>query len=356
MNIPGKWRNYLHQSYKQQQLKKHNLQYLFLELSRKCNLNCLHCGSDCKHQNNNPELSLQSWLLILDYLKTTFNPLPAIILTGGEPLLYKHLLVVAEKLKQHNFRWGMVTNGLLLTPQLINRLINCNMQSVTVSLDGTENSHNWLRNSPVAYKKVLDGLQLLTQSNLVFTDVVTCVNPQNLTELSKIAETLITIGIRNWRLFRIFPSGRAEHNDNLVLSFDKTQQLLHWIKTHKPELKKRNLHVNLSCEGWIPVIDDVKVRDNLFFCRSGINVASILSDGTITGCSNNQSQFFQGNILTHDFALLWNNSFDNLRNRNWLSNTICANCEYLSTCNGGSAHLWHNNKIKPEFCYMNNLL
>lgn len=347
-----KVRNKLHKSYKNISTKEHQLQYLFLEITRKCNLNCLHCGSDCKKETRTPELTTDSWLKIIDYIYQTFSTHVAIIVTGGEPFMHPDFETIINHLNNYKLRWGMVTNAMSLNKQKIDLIVKNNINSLTISADGMEKSHNKLRNHPKAYQKLTEALTLTGQTNIKYKDAVTCVYPDNLNELDKIAKLLIEKKMTSWRLFRIFPSGRAKNNPALQLTFEQTQKMVDWIKTNKKQLARQKLNVNLSCEGWLPFELDTKVRDFPFFCRAGINIASILADGNITGCTNNHSMFYQGNILYDNFFNVWQNRFQKFRQRTWIKQTDCQNCEYLKYCQGNSIHLWEENNKKPNFCYV----
>ena len=352
MVLKTKIKSKLHSIYKKIEIKEHKLSYLFLEITRKCNLNCLHCGSDCKADINFPELTTESWFKIIDYFEKTYSKSLALILTGGEPLIHPDIYKITKYIKNKGMRWGMVTNGISLSKSKLDRLIEAGIYSITLSLDGLEENHNWLRNSPNAFKKTFSALQEIGKSNIYFKDVVTCVSPKNLYELNDIANLLIENNIENWRIFRIFPSGRAKNNADLSLTFEQTQKMLNFIAKNKKSYFKKGLNLNLSCEGWVTMDKDIQVRDNPFFCRAGVNIASVLSDGTITGCTNNSEAFHVGNILKDNFANLWENNFDIFRERKWLENTNCTNCKHIKQCNGSSIHLWETLKDKkPKFCY-----
>ncbi len=341
----------LHRSYKNLETRSHELIYLFLEITRRCNLNCLHCGSDCTSREQSPELTTTSWLKIIDYFSRYFSPRLNFILTGGEPLLHPDLLTIADALQAARRRWGMVSNAQLHTPDVLNALMARGLSSMTLSLDGAEQSHDHLRHRPGAYHKTLAALHLLGQSKLEYKDVVTCVYPRNLGELEGVAEILLAAGIKSWRLFRIFPSGRAHDNSELLLDAEQTRWLLQWIRDHRPRLKKRGLQVDFSCEGYMPWQWDTAVRSEPFFCRAGINIASILADGSITGCSNNQSRFTQGNILRDNFTQVWEEGFLDFRDRQWASTGKCAKCREWKYCQGSSIHLWQDGSDEVGFCY-----
>jgi radical SAM protein with 4Fe4S-binding SPASM domain len=351
LNLKTNLQSRLHNIYKEREIKNHHLQYVFLEITKRCNLNCLHCGSDCKKEVLSAELTTDSWIKIITYLKNRFSKSIAFVITGGEPLMNSDVYKIGSFINENGMRWGMVTNGIMLNLNHLDNLIKSGISSITLSLDGLADSHNWLRNNESAFTRTIQALKIIAQSDIEFRDVVTCVSPKNIHELENIAQLLIEHGIPNWRLFRIFPSGRALSNPELKLSFDKTKQLLQWIKVNRPVYLKKGLNMNLSCEGWIPFEQDKKLRDFPFFCRSGINIASILSDGTITGCSNNSEGFHVGNILNDNFGYLWENHFELFRTKKWLANTVCADCKHIKSCKGSSIHLWDLGDSKPKFCY-----
>ncbi|MBN2441819.1 MAG: SPASM domain-containing protein [Spirochaetales bacterium] len=249
-------------------------------------------------------------------------------------------------------RWGMVTNGFALTRQKCDELIDAGIYSITLSLDGTEKSHNYIRNNNLAFKRAKEALDLLGSSKVPTVDVVTCVYPKNIEELDEIASLLLDANIKLWRLFRIFPSGRARKNREILLSFDQTCKMVDWVEKNRPLLKNQGLSVSLSCEGYLPFHRDRKVRDQPFFCRAGINIASILCDGTVTGCPNNDPTFYEGNIIKEDFIRMWLRGFSRFRKREWIKETECARCHELKYCMGGSIHLWELGKKKPRFCYV----
>jgi len=355
MSVLTNIKSNIYQYYKQLEIAEHRLQYLFLELTQRCNLNCLHCGSDCKAASNKPELTTESWLRIIDYMHQHYGNSLSFVITGGEPLLHKDLNLIGNYIHQKNMRWGTVTNGILLNHNRMKALENSGIYSLTLSIDGLEQSHNFLRNYSSAFRKLIIALDALGNSQIKYKDAVTCVYPNNLNELNQIAELLLSKGINSWRLFRIFPSGRAKNNPLLELSFAQTQQLLAWIAQNKKPLKTKGLDVNLSCEGYLPFQEDIKLRDQPFFCRAGISIASILSDGTITGCTNNHQSFHEGNMITDNFGKIWENGFQKFRQRDWIENTVCAHCEYIKYCQGGSIHLWELPSDKPKFCYVKDL-
>ena len=91
--------------------------------------------------------------------------------------------------------------------------------------------------------------------------------------------------------------------------------------------------MKFSCEGFTAKYE-TEVRDGFFFCRAGINIASVLVDGSISACPNIDREFAQGNIYNDNFMDVWENRFDIMRNRKWMKTGICKNCKMFKWCRG----------------------
>lgn len=332
-----------------------DLKYLFFEITLDCNLTCIHCGSDCNSNNFTKTgdfiLSKDQWLEFIDYLSLNFNSKEiTIVITGGEPLTYVHLDEITRHLKAKGFRWGMVTNGYLLNEKRLKVLLENGITNATVSLDGLEKAHSYLRNKSGDYDKVLHAVKLINSYN-IYSDVVTCVNSHNISELDKIAELLLELGVKRWRLFSILSKGRAVLDKSIILNRSQWNMLLEWISANKKKYAKRGLNINFSCEGYFKKKVDKKIRDFPYFCRAGINIAGILSDGSITGCPNISRSFIQGNILKDDFKTVWTKKYEEYRNKEIIRNGKCSKCREWKKCEGSSMHLYDDNKELIGLCH-----
>lgn len=198
--------------YRKTEISLHELQYLFWECTHRCNLKCIHCGSDCKQNSSIPDMPVSDFLQITEEIKNEYDPKDIMIaITGGEPLMRTDIELCGTELAKQGYSWGMVTNGILLSKQRLDSLMNAGLRSVTVSLDGLEANHNWMRNKK-CYEDVIKSIALLVEQNGLVFDIVTCINQRNCNELNEIKELLISIGVKKWRLFTISPTGRAKDN------------------------------------------------------------------------------------------------------------------------------------------------
>jgi radical SAM enzyme (rSAM/lipoprotein system) len=276
------------------------------------------------------------------------NPkLITVVITGGEPLIRKDIEFVGEELRKLGFRWSIVTNGMAYTAERHKKLLSAGMGALTLSIDGIDEDHNWLRQNPNSFNKVTEALYLLSQTPRVNFDVVTCVNPHNINKLETLYTFLLSKGLKNWRLFTIAPKGRAANNESLQLSAEQMKRLMLFIKQKRLEDK---MHVNFSCEAYVGTYE-TEVRDGFFFCRAGIQIASILCDGSINACPNIDRGFSQGNIYENNFPEIWNNNFQIMRDRSWTKKEKCATCKEYKWCKGSGFHLWNAEDKKLLQCH-----
>ena len=349
-SIPFKKRLALNvfRKYVKVQTIQHELSYLFWECTLRCNLNCLHCGSDCRKDAFTKDMPYKDFLNVISHISDNVNPNKTmIVITGGEPLLRNDLELCGKELYNMGFPWGIVSNGYTLKKDRLQSLIDSGLCAITISLDGFASSHNWLRGRPDSWEKAMKAIQMIVKAHDPVYDVVTCVNKKNIHELDRLKELLIEEGVRKWRIFTIVPIGRATENTMLDISGSQFKMIMDFIKKTREENK---INISYGCEGFLGNYEN-EVRNGFFFCRTGINIASILADGFISACPNINHQFIQGNIYAHDFWEIWNNKFQVMRNRDWTKKGICAKCDVYKWCKGNGMHLHSPDKKDVLRCH-----
>lgn len=111
-----------------------------------------------------------------------------IVFTGGEPLLRNDIEDIGMKLYHKGFPWGIVSNGMALTEKRLTSLLNSGLRSLTISLDGLEESHNWLRGNVQSYYRAVNAIKLLPKTQDLIYDVVSCINRKNFHELGQMRD------------------------------------------------------------------------------------------------------------------------------------------------------------------------
>jgi len=325
----------------------HELNTLFWECTLRCNLSCLHCGSDCKAAANVPDMPAKDFFKVIEEITPQVNPnRTMIIFSGGEALLRNDLEACGLALYRRGFPWGVVSNGMLLNRKRLDSLLAAGLHAVTISLDGFEESHNWLRQHPQSFAKALNAVQMLTKEKEIVWDVVTCVNQKNIEQLPEFKDFLIGIGVKNWRIFTIFPVGRAARFPELQLSDAAFTLVLDFIRATR---KENRINLSYGCEGFLGSYE-MEVRDHFYQCYAGINVASVLADGSISACPSIRANYNQGSIYTDHFMEVWNNRFLPFRQREWAKKGDCADCSFFRYCEGNGMHL-HDEEGNLLFCH-----
>ncbi|MBN1757902.1 MAG: TIGR04133 family radical SAM/SPASM protein [Chitinispirillaceae bacterium] len=316
----------------------HELHYLFWECTLRCNMSCLHCGSDCMRDSATPDMPVEHFLGVLDRIASYTKPSRVVVaITGGEPLMREDLAEAGLKINRRGFPWGMVTNGYLLTAEKMEQLLASGIRYLTISLDGLADDHEWLRGKKDAYRRACRAIGLAARARekgLSF-DVVTCVNRRNIRQLDRIQHRLVELGAANWRLTTIFPKGRAAENGELKLDGTQLTQLMDFIAATRREGK---IDASYGCDSFLGGYE-MEVRRAPFFCWAGVNIGSVLVDGSISACPSLRADYIQGNIYQDDFIDVWNNRFAVMRKRKWLKSGECAECKLWNLCLGNGLHL-----------------
>jgi radical SAM protein with 4Fe4S-binding SPASM domain len=270
-----------------------------------------------------------------------------VAITGGEPILRKDLPQCGSILRKHGFHWGIVTNGYAYTPDMHRSLLGAGMGSLTLSLDGLETAHNWLRANGQSFGRALKALDLISSAGQLSYDVVTCVNPRNIDDLEQMKDLLIAHKTMPWRLTTISPIGRASGSGEMQLSPLQLKQMMDFIARSRCD---KRMKINYSCEAYVGEYE-TKVRDYYFFCHAGVNIASVLIDGSISACPNISRSFAQGSIYNDDLLDVWENRFGIMRDRSWTKKGICQGCRDFKNCFGGAMHLWNEKKDGIMICH-----
>lgn len=326
----------LHRRLKKTHRKEHPLRQLFWECTWRCNLSCRHCGSDCKSSSSLPDMPAADFLRVVDSLLPHVDPHRLnVVITGGEPLVRDDIEYVGSQLYDREMPWGIVTNGLLLTSSRLENLRAAGLHNITISLDGLEEDHNWMRNHPGSFKRAYEAIRLAAKASDLNFDVVTCVKRRSLPRLMELKELLVDAGVKKWRLFTIFPAGRAADYPEFNLTREETEILMRFIVDTR---KEGRIKASFCCEGFLGNYEG-KVRDNFFECQAGVTVGSVLLDGGIGACPSIRADYRQGNIYKDDFWDVWQNRFGQNRDRSWMRCGDCADCRFWRYCEGNGMHL-----------------
>lgn len=338
--------------YREQELRPHpKLHSLFFELTVKCNEHCRHCGSWCGDIKEQNALSLAEWKEILDHAKKEFagDPRFRLCITGGEPLLYPHFEELLSYADELGIPWGMTSNGTLITPEIAAMLKRTRMRTISISVDGLEETHDWFRMSPGSYQKTLQGIQnLLNEKCFHHVQITTVVHHRNFHQLEEMYRTFSETGVHSWRVINVEPMGRAKDDPELELTPEQYVELFAFIR------EKRfagPMEVSYGCSHYLGDEIEREVRPWYFLCNAGIYTASIRYNGDIGACLDipARPETIQGNIRERSLKDVWENRFEIFRT-DYRKVGKCADCEDYVFCAGDSFHSWDFERMEPMLC------
>lgn len=335
-----------------QYLAEHpRLRLLFFELTTQCNLKCRHCGSRCPSQGHYDQIDTGTVLKTIDTVAARMPPGSMMFcLTGGEPLLHRDWFAICKHIASKGLSWGMTTNGTLITPQTIAQMKEARMQTISVSIDGLKESHEWQRGVSGCFDKAVYGLQLLADSKAFrCVQATTVVNTRNLHELPLLRAHLEPLGIDSWKIIATEPIGDAIGQKDLFLSPAQYKQMLDFIIETR---KASKMEVTYGCSHFLPEKYEKTVRGFHFHCGAGTFIASISAKGEILACLDidDRERTLQGNIYNDNFWDVWENGFQLFRQPRNLSHSQCAQCPEKDFCRGDSWHTWDFAHQQPKIC------
>lgn len=286
---------------------------VYLELTRACNLKCIHCL-------NNSGIKQKDELTKEDLLKLIKNfsslGVQEIRFTGGEPLLFNGIYDLIKFATEEGICTSLGTNGTLITKEVAKKLKESGLKKVVVSIDGNKKTHDKIRGKK-NYQKAMNGLKYLKQND-INVRVNSVIMKSNMDDVIKLAKKMsrkkITIFIR-----RFISSGRGKELENNMLNkkdYDYVRNKLQKELTKKTYV---NGHYLRNDEG---VNSRIKLPFEIRGCKAGQRAITILLNGDINLCGFLAAQDFPkvGNIKElDDFLDFWilinkNDHLLNLRN------------------------------------------
>ncbi|MCR5272754.1 MAG: radical SAM protein [Lachnospiraceae bacterium] len=339
--------------YKESLRKDPKLKSLFIEATLRCNEHCVHCGSNCGDLVLKDEVEDKQIIEALEILKEDLilesEPLPFISVTGGEPLLRKGLCDMMRQIHDMGYKWGMTTNGTLITEEVAKGLKNAGMYSVSISLDGYGKTHDEFRQKEGAYEEALKGFDNLIKAEIPVCMITTVVHKKNIGELDSIYEELVLHKVKNWRIINVEPIGRACKNKEIMLDSKDYKYVIDYIASRSDDA---NMDVIYSCNHYLGLPNERKVRPWYFFCRAGIQVASIQYNGDICACLDieRRPEFNYGNIKKDRIYDVWKNGFRVFREHKEEKSEMCKKCPEKENCQGGGYHTWDFETNNPRIC------
>lgn len=319
-------------------------------ITRSCNLKCLHCYSDSESKKYSGELSTDEAKLVIDDLAR--YEIPVLLFSGGEPLVRSDIFELARYAKEKGLRIVLSTNGALITSDVACKIKESGFSYVGVSLDGMEKTHDHFRGVSGAFARTVSGIRELVALKQK-TGLRLTLTPYTIDEIDALFEFILREKIQRVCFYHLVPSGRGKSLFSIDLAqiragveriIQKTNEIISsgyplevlTVDNHSDApflyLKLRKEKSQRATD----VYNYLKWNGGALY-SSGIGIASIDAQGNVHP-DQFWSHYLLGNVRRQKFSEIWSNAneplLQKLRNRKEFVKGRCKACQFFYLCGG----------------------
>src|SRR5256885_1434815 len=318
--------------------------------TKTCNLECIHCYASARKAKFPGEMTTEEGRAMIDDL-ADFH-VPALLMSGGEPLIRPDILELAEYATQKGIRITFSTNGILITDEKAKRLKEIGVTYCGISIDGAEPRHDVMRGKVGAYQETLKGIRNCRKHDIRVGLRFTATN-DNIDDLDTIFRIVEQEDIGRLCIYHLVYSGRGAYLSGIDVPLEKKRVFMDKLIRQTDQWNREGREVEVMtvdnhADGpyiylWLlendparaPYAYDLVMKNG--GNRTGGAIGAIDTFGFV-----HPDQFSQhhvvGNIRERKFSEIWTDPhvslLAGLRNRREKLRGRCASCKWLSCCNG----------------------
>ena len=329
--------------------EQHPLRYLFMEVTRKCNLACRYCGSNCTPKGQGEEMPIEKWIELLRHVADNFDAKKVMLaIMGGEPLIKEGIYDLFAEAQKLGFPYGIVSNGCFIDEEAAKKLVSLGIGSISLSMDSIPEYNDMFRGKGSAEKTARAVNNLHAAGYKGILEILSSLTNVTADHLDEMRTFVAELRVPRWRLVPVFAIGRAKDHDYLV----STEQLKNILAYVAKGRKDGKLPVpEFGEESYLGCFND-DVRPAKFTCNAGLTVAGVMFDGKVGACPELGPDFIQGDLKEDTFTNIWNKRYQIFRDRSWTKKLgPCAKCKSFKYCHGGSLHLYPDTKTPISRCF-----
>jgi radical SAM protein with 4Fe4S-binding SPASM domain len=314
--------------------------YAVWELTLACDLSCRHCGSRAGRARAD-ELSTAEAIDLAGQMADL--GVQEVALIGGEAYLHEGWTEVIAAIRARRMQCTLVTGGRGMTAERARAAARAGVQSVAVSIDGAEATHDRLRASAGSYAAAVAALGRCREAGMQVA-VNTQINRLSVADLPHVLDVLLREGARGWQLQLTVPVGRAADEPEVLLQPYDLVSVFPLLAELKARCDANNVILlagnNIGYFGpYEHILRSYCRGGHRGSCEAGLTTLGIEANGDIKGCpSLPTASWVGGNIREHRLKDIWERSAplrhtrDRTRAELW---GYCAECYYGDECRAG---------------------
>ena len=319
-------------------------------MTRRCNLKCLHCYITAEDKNYSGELTLTQAKTMIDDLAKI--KIPVLLFSGGEPLLRKDIFELGSYADSNGIRIVLSSNGTLITPEIAAKIKEAGFQYVGVSIDGTETTHDHFRQKKGAFAEAITGIQNCVEAGIKAGARLT-INEHNYESLAEVMAIVEKENILRFCMYHLVYAGRGKEIAKDDISKEQSRKVIEMLVDKVIDWRDRGISVEIlttdnHADG-VYILKYIKknqperlaeVKELLEMhggCSAGTKMANIDYLGNVHPC-----QFWGhvtlGNVKEKPFSQIWsdpdNEFLKDLRQLRKKIKGRCGQCLYKNICGG----------------------
>ncbi|MBF0530726.1 MAG: heme b synthase [Deltaproteobacteria bacterium] len=329
------------------------------EVTRACNLACLHCRAAAIDFPDPGQLDTAEGLRLIDQIAAMSRE-TILILTGGEPLLRPDIFDLASHGTAVGLKVVMAPNGTMITAERAKRMKESGIQRISVSIDGaTAKDHDYFRGVIGAFDGLIAGLDAAKTAGLEF-QVNTTVTRANLNQIEAIQDLVIGLGAVAHHIFLLVPTGRGRALTGEVISAEEYEDVLSWFYERRDKVAiqlkatcaphyHRILRQRAHAEGRTVDFHNFGLDAVSKGCLGGQGFVFVSHTGQVQPCG--YLELDCGQVREKGFSEIYRTSpiFVNLRDKSKYGGK-CGQCEFWRVCGGcrARAHETYGDYLAEE--------
>ena len=196
------------------------------ELTRACQLKCLHCRAEAQHMRDPRELSFDEGKVLIDQIKEMNNPM--LVFTGGDPLMREDVFDIADYAVKKGVRVSMTPSATPnVTKAAIEKAKEVGLSRWAFSLDGpTAKIHDHFRGTAGSYDLTIERIKYLHELEIP-VQINTVISRYNIDHLEEMAKVIESLDCVLWSVFFLVPTGRGQTSD--MISPVQHEKVFTWL-------------------------------------------------------------------------------------------------------------------------------